>query len=393
LSKAVKKQMVADVEVGAFLSGGLDSTGLVYFARENSCAGRPQCFTIEIEGQDRSNDGFSLDLPYAQHVSRKFELPLHIVKIPAESLFDIDKMVYHLDEPSYDPAALNAYYICGHAREVGVKILLSGAGGDDIFTGYRRHLALQMERYWTWLPQSSRALLRRGVESLPQQYAFTRRAAKNFRYADGNDINRLLGYYHWLPSDRLLDIFSPKIISALESRGDEDTFRRSLAWASPDISRLNQMLYLDTKYFLTEHNLNYTDKMSMAHGVEVRVPYLDPAVISFAARLPDHFKQNGVTGKWILREALRPYIPPMILDRPKSGFGAPLRKWFDGPLKPLFNDMLSEQAIQRRGIFDARGVRKLIRDVETGQVDGVYSLFGIACMEAWFRRFVDKVTR
>ena len=184
LRTAVQRQMVADVPVGAFLSGGLDSSAVVAFAREASPETRLQCFTIALDGRDALHEGMTADLPYAEVVARHLGVDLHIVQVGPEMADELSTMIYHLDEPQADPAPLNVLFISRLAREHGIKVLLSGAGGDDIFTGYRRHRALMLEHYWSWLPQPVRAALARAAHALPARPAALRRIGKAFQYAD-----------------------------------------------------------------------------------------------------------------------------------------------------------------------------------------------------------------
>jgi asparagine synthase (glutamine-hydrolysing) len=150
------------------------------------------------------------------------------------------------------------------------------------------------------------------------------------------------------------------------------------------------MLYLDGKYFLSDHNLNYTDKMAMAHGVEVRVPLLDVDLISLATQLPDRLKQRGAVGKWIFKKAMEPYLPHDVIYRPKTGFGAPVRHWIRNALRPLVEDVLSHSAIEQRGLFDPDAVEALVRSNRGGQVDAAYTIFGLICIEVWCRVFLDR---
>jgi asparagine synthase (glutamine-hydrolysing) len=150
------------------------------------------------------------------------------------------------------------------------------------------------------------------------------------------------------------------------------------------------MLYLEGKFFLADHNLNYTDKMSMAHGVEVRVPLLDPELVSFAARLPDRMKQRGATGKWIFKRAMEPLLPRDVIYRPKTGFGAPMRRWLRHELRPLVHDVLNANAIKRRGLLDAPAVEHIIRSDREGRIDAAYTIFALLCIELWCRTFLDE---
>jgi len=152
---------------------------------------------------------------------------------------------------------------------------------------------------------------------------------------------------------------------------------------------LEKMLFLERSYFLVDHNFNYTDKMSMAYGVEVRVPFLDRRVVNYAAEIPSKFKQNGRVGKWILKKAAEPMLPKSIIYRPKSGFGAPLRTWLKNDLAPLVDSYLNKEAINKRGIFDAKKVLSLIDEDRKGIADYSYPIFALLCFEVWCQQFLD----
>jgi asparagine synthase (glutamine-hydrolysing) len=152
---------------------------------------------------------------------------------------------------------------------------------------------------------------------------------------------------------------------------------------------LQRMLYLETKHFLADHNLNYTDRAGMAVGVEVRVPLLDTDLVRFAAAVPPEFKQRGGTGKAVFKRAMEPYLPRAVVYRQKTGFGAPLRRWLRKELRPLVDDTLNASAVRRRGIFDPAAVRQLVESDRAGQVDGAYTVFALMTLELWCRRFAS----
>ena len=149
------------------------------------------------------------------------------------------------------------------------------------------------------------------------------------------------------------------------------------------------MLAIEQRFFLADHNLNYTDKLSMAASVEVRVPFLDIELVDFANRLPLRMKQRGATGKWILRRAMRKYLPDEVIDRPKRGFGAPLRHWMKNELAGWVHDVVSSRSLRERGLFDEQQVRRLVAQDRTGRVDASYPIFAILCIELWCRTFLD----
>ena len=390
LRRAVHRQLVADVPVGAFLSGGLDSSSVVAFARERNPDLR--CFTIEVGGT--SDEGFSADLPYARRVASHLGVPLEVVQVDAARMAaGLEEMVYQLDEPLADPAPLNVLYISRLAREQGIKVLLSGAGGDDLFTGYRRHLALRSERVWAWLPRHLRIQLRQLTGQLPARHPFGRRLRKAFSGAHLDGDARLVHYFRWIERSDLYALYTPSFRSALGQAQAEDPMLAFLADLPKGTPPLERMLALEQRFFLTDHNLTYTDKMSMAAGVEVRVPFLDLDLVDFAARIPSQYKQRGREGKWVLKKAMEPYLPHDVIYRPKSGFGAPLRRWLRVEMRDWLADALSPERLQKRGLFDPQAVQRLMAANAEGKLDASYTLLSLACIEIWCRYFIDSPTR
>ena len=387
---AVHRQMIADVPVGAFLSGGLDSSSVVAFASRFSPT-RLQCFTIRHRDQDQSGgDGFTEDLGYARKVAAHLDVDLHTITVGPEMALKLEEMIYFLDEPQGDPAPLNVMLIAQLAREQGIKVLLSGVGGDDIFTGYRRHYALMLERYWSWLPGLPRRWLRSATRRLPMRSAGLRRIRRAFDYADLGSDARIGSYFFWLEPDLARSLLATPLRALVDPDAVGAPLQSALNELPTVASRLDRMLYLDGRYFLSDHNLNYTDKMAMAHGVEVRVPLLDVDLISLATRLPDRFKQNGAVGKWIFKKAMEPYLPHDVIYRPKTGFGAPVRYWMRNTLRPLVDDVLSRRALERRCLFDPSAVESLVRANRAGTIDASYTVFALICIEIWCRIFLDR---
>jgi asparagine synthase (glutamine-hydrolysing) len=386
LRRAVQRQLVADVPVGAFLSGGLDSSAVVAFAREQVPDIR--CFTIENVGeQDR---GFTDDLPYGRRVAKHLGVPLDIITVDAGAMVDdLERMIWQLDEPLADPAPLNVLYISQLARRHGMKVLLSGAGGDDLFSGYRRHVALQYERYWDWLPHSIRAGLDRLAGRLDQRHAVLRRAGKLFNGAGLEGNARLTNYFRWIRESELHALYTPEFRIGASVEAVDQPMLAFLEGLPAGTGALTEMLALEQRFFLADHNLIYTDKMSMAAGVETRVPFLDLDLVDFVARIPERLKQRGSVGKWVLKKAMEPFLPADVIYRPKTGFGAPLRRWMRGALRPLLADMLSTESLTRRGIFDAAAVHRLIERNDRGEIDAAYTLLSLVSIEIWCRKFID----
>lgn len=390
LRDAVHRQMVSDVPVGCFLSGGLDSSAIVAFAKEVVPNGRLPCYTIDV---NFSKAGFSEDLPYAKKVAKHLGVDLNVIQITSNVMDELDRMLWHLDEPLADPAVINLMLICEAARDDGVKVLLGGAGGDDLFTGYRRHYSLEMEKWWGWLPSSARSAMRAGSSRLGKNQATLRRIAKAFSYADLPADERLLSYFRWATENQTEAAFAEASLSELSG----DRFCQSLRETLDDCPKngagkfeLNRMLYMEMSHFLIDHNLTYTDKLSMAVGVEARVPFLDPDLISLSFQIPPKLKQSGKTGKAVFKHAMRGVLPNDVIYRPKTGFGVPLRSWLRNELKPLVNQLLCTETVAARGLFDPEMTQKLVKQNQAGKIDVTYMLFSMMCIERWCQLFIDE---
>jgi asparagine synthase (glutamine-hydrolysing) len=385
LKQAVHRQMVSDVPVGAFLSGGLDSSSIVAFAKE--VAPDIRCFSIDTRGAN--NDGFVNDLPYAKLAAKYLDVPLDIVTIDSHNMAnDIEKMIYQLDEPLADPAALNVLYISQLARQQGIKVLLSGAGGDDLFTGYRRHHALQIEKYWDWIPKGARVILENVTGNLDANNHIKRRISKLFSGAGLSSEDRLINYFRWTNDATLESLYTPELWQEIKNNNPNSVMHDFIEPIATNATRLDCMLALEQRYFLTDHNLNYTDKMSMAAGVEVRVPFLDKDLVELASKIPNKYKQRGGTGKWVLKKAMEPYLPKEIIYRPKAGFGVPLRNWIKHELRDLIGDYLSPESVRKRGLFSPDSVNCLISDNKSGKIDASYTILSLLCIEIWCRKYL-----
>jgi len=281
-------------------------------------------------------------------------------------------------------------FISRLAREQGIKVLLSGAGGDDLFTGYRRHLALRSERFWSWLPRRLRIQIRHFSGLLPANQPFGRRLRRAFSGAHLDGDARLVHYFRWIDRYDLSVLYTPAFRAALDQVKAEDPMLAFLAGLPKDKPPLARMLALEQRFFLTDHNLTYTDKMSMAAGVEVRVPFLDLDLVEFAASIPSHFTQRGREGKWVLKKAMEPYLPHDVIYRPKCGFGAPLRNWLQFELRDWLADTLSPKRLHSRGLFDPLAVQRLIAANDEGKIDASYTLLSLACIEIWCKFFIDQ---
>jgi asparagine synthase (glutamine-hydrolysing) len=232
--------------------------------------------------------------------------------------------------------------------------------------------------------------LEKATAGLDQRLPLFRRLAKAFSGAGLPCDARLANYFVWAREEHLMALYTPEFRTAI---GPEPATQPMLEFLAPlpaSTPRLERLLALEQRFFLTDHNLAYTDKMSMAAGVEVRVPFLDLDLVEFAARIPARFKQRGRVGKWVLKKAMERYLPHDVIYRPKSGFGAPLRRWIRHELRELLGDVLSTESLRRRGLFNPTAVQRLIHQNDTGRVDAAYTLLSLLCIEIWCRRFTAR---
>jgi asparagine synthase (glutamine-hydrolysing) len=383
VNRCVTRQMVSDVPVGAFLSGGLDSSCVVAAARAQ--APDILCFTIDAGREEGSEE----DLPYARSVAAALGVELKEIRVDSATMAErLAEMPYILDEPLADPACLNVLFIAELARSNGVKVLLSGAGGDDLFTGYRRHTALEFDGMWDRTPTGLRRAAASGVGRMTGHGARLRRLKKALASGALDGDRRISANFAWGPFGLPDDLLSPEL---RERCRDEDVFEpmQDLLAAHPDLPPIEKCLLLEQRFFLADHNLTYTDKMSMMAGVETRVPLLDIELIEFAAQIPVEWKHRGLTTKWILKQSQVGHLPAPNIFRPKTGFGAPLRDWLHSEMRGMVEDLTSPSTIRARGLFDLGSVARLQSAYARGEIDGAYTLLSVMCVELWCRRFVD----
>ena len=387
LRSAVNRQLLSDVPLGFFLSGGLDSSLIVGIARDLYSDQKFDCFTIDSK-MDSASEGFTDDLPYAKKVAEYLDIDLHVIPAQYDIVNQFDHMIWHLDEPQADPAPINVYNISKGARELGIKVLLGGTAGDDLFSGYRRHKALKYDKLIDLVPSHVRKWLQTAFKSLPSDKSFNRRLQKLSRDWHKPIDERMLGYFNWLPNDNFVyKLLQPEIFSDNKGHSPYNYFNRLLKSQNGNLSQLDKLLYLEISTFLVDHNLNYTDKMSMAASVEVRVPFLDNEVVNFAGRLPTNYKiKNGET-KYILKKVAERYLPKEVIYRSKTGFGAPIRSWIKSDLKPMINERLDYDHLKEQGIFDPDEVQKIIQQNDNDEFDYSYTIWSILAIQSWLKQF------
>lgn len=384
LKEAVHRQMISDVPVGALLSGGLDSSSIVAFAKDLN--NKLPCFTIVNEFDKK--DGFVNDLPYARKVAKTFKLPLFEVEIKSDDLINnLYNMISILEEPLADPAALNLLFISQIAKSKGIKVLLSGAGGDDVLTGYRRHTAIRINQFMKNFPRLPFKLIKNISATNDFSNSKLRRLYKFIENLNLKGHDQIINYFKWTNDKTISQLFNDPNHKMFNNDKELNDF---LNLSSVHAPMIEKMLLLEKRFFLTEHNLLYNDKMSMSSSIELRVPFLDIEFENFCNSIPINYKQKLFNNKWILKKSMEDYLPKDIIYRSKTGFGAPIRKWVKSDLRDFINETLSEKNIKKRKLFNYESVKKLISNNLNSKIDASYTIFSLVCIEIWFQIFIDK---
>jgi len=393
--QSVQSQMVSDVPIGAFLSAGLDSSSIV--AMMCQATKQPvRTYTITFPRKYRVGESALDDPNVPARLARQLGCENQQIVVEPDVADLLPRLTWHMDEPTADPAIITAYLVCREARKQ-ATVLLSGVGGDELFAGYRKHAADR----WAHAYQQMPGFLRSGIESslhaLPglrgtAMKGSVRLAKKMARSASLNPEDRFIRNCTYLDGPQKINLYTPDVQDQIGA-SDPALRHHSRFDAVRDSDFLNQMLYLDSKIFMTSLNLNYNDKMSMASSVEVRVPFLDRELAEFAARsIPPDLKLKGFlrpTTKHILRQAMRGVLPAEVLRQPKAGFAAPVDYWLANDLREMVDDLLSEPNIRNRGLFQPKAVRRFVDEHRSGAEDWSMQIWQFLTLEHWMRVFLD----
>ena len=391
VSRSVRAQLLSDVPLGAFLSGGIDSSTIVALMCGVSEL-KPTTYTFGFRGEDLRYDIIEDDVKYARMVGQQFGTDYHESYLEPEVMQLLPKLVYHMDEPVADPAIITSYLICRAARER-LTVLLSGMGGDEVFAGYPRHAAVRIANAYNLIPSF---LSRPVVDALPggrpgRLTALFRNTKKLARSAALPERERYLGFGTYFNKTEKQELYNGDLSAAVRNFDAYEVHQKFFNRVAEQ-AFINQMLYVDLKTFLPCMNLTYTDKTSMASSVEVRVPLLDHELVELSARIPAALKLKGLTRKYILKRAAERWLPREIVYRRKAGFSAPVRAWLVRDLRGMVEDLLSETNITKRGYFDYEYVKRLIDDNLSGREDNGLKVFQLLTLELWHRQFIDQAS-
>ena len=358
LLESVRIRLVSDVPLGAFLSGGIDSSAIV--AAMARLTDRPvKTYSIGFEGRD----GFYNELPYAQIVAKAFGTDHHEIIVRPKISDLLPTLIWHLDEPIADSAFVTTYLVARLASE-SVKVILSGVGGDELFGGYRRYLGDNLARYYRWLPNIVRqSWLPSLVASLPQDRHsnlknYFRYADAFLKTADADLSSRYTSYVTLFSGEMQKRILADGSTNgSVGPNGFTSEVLRNYFAGRKESEGLNRLIYVDLKTSLPDDLLVLTDKMTMAASIECRAPFIDQELVELASVMPSSLKVRGLTMKYLLKKVVSPWLPKEIVNRKKRGFGAPMGAWFRNDLGPLVENLLSETRDQETRALELDGCR------------------------------------
>jgi asparagine synthase (glutamine-hydrolysing) len=373
LAKAVERRLIADVPLGAFLSGGLDSSSIVAVMAE--LADRPvRTFSIGFDDKD----GFD-ERPYARLVARRFHTDHTEFVVRPDAADLVDRLVWHHDQPFGDSSALPTFLLSELTRSH-VTVALSGDGGDEIFGGYERFAAaLAVDRLGR-VPRVVRASLKAGAALLPRHLPGAGRVR---RLLGATELGLPLAFLSWI--NYVPGRWRHALVPNASDWAVEDYVR---IWAEPsEASTLERLLLLNLRTYLLDDLLPKVDRMSMAHSLEVRSPFLDAELVDMVMALPDNVRVRGLTLKRVLRHAMKDVLPREVLRRPKHGFGVPLGRWFRTDLSGYLEGHLCAPSSRVRAHVAGRALDGLIAEHQSGLADHSTALWTLLTLEVFLRQW------
>jgi asparagine synthase (glutamine-hydrolysing) len=384
LRDAVRVRLMSEVPLGAFLSGGIDSSAVVALMAEES-SGPVKTFSIGFEEQDFS------ELHHARRVAERVGAEHHEFVVRPDAMEILPTLVEHYGEPYADSSAIPTYYVARETRKH-VTVALNGDGGDECFAGYERYAAMSLSERYRKLPGVLREnVIRQAVGLLPTSEIKRSRVRSLKRFLQAASLPPVERYLRWMSVfdfDAKGDLYTEEFRRETEGR---DAGR----WLAPWFARANgagvvdASLLTDTMTYLPNDLLVKVDIASMAVSLEARSPFLDHHVIEFAASLPERLKLRGLTTKYILKKTLAKLLPTENLKRAKMGFGVPVGHWFRGEMQPFLRETLLSEKSARRGLFRPESVRRLVELHTRGERDHTHQLWTLLMLELWFQRFID----
>jgi asparagine synthase (glutamine-hydrolysing) len=378
LREAVQLRLVSDVPLGAFLSGGIDSSTVVAYMVE---ASRTPPVTIAVGFEDQEFD----EVQHAGTVARHLGCEFHALTASPRVEELLPKLAWHFDEPFGDSSAVPTYYVSKAAREL-VTVALSGDGGDELWAGYARHRV----EHWEQRARTALGPATRAAGWLGQALPLSVKGARSLRHlaADPDQAYAFKHAYGMFEPDAKRRLYSSDFRRAVNGHDVYASFREAYQ-ACKSSDPLDRSMYVDARTYMIDDVLTKVDRMSMAVSLEAREPLLDHKLLEFAARVPASLKLKDGQSKYLLRRVLEKRVPRSILERKKAGFCAPIGEWLRGPLAPMTDELLLDGRLRQRGIFNHAEVTRLWHEHRSGRGDHRHRLWQLIMLELWFRAFID----
>ncbi len=387
LEESTRIRLKSDVPLGAFLSGGVDSSAVVAMMARNMNT-PVKTFSIGFEEDDYS------ELLYARRIAGLFQTDHHEFVVKPDAIAILPKLVWHYDEPFSDSSALPTYYLSQMTRDH-VTVALNGDGGDEAFAGYEKYLAMQFFSYLNQLPSRGRQFLQRLGDILPEQAQkrnLLRKFKRFLKTSSGDFATDYLGLMTLFDKNSKRALYTPEFTRRLNGYPLADRFLGSLLEQGSSLHWIDCISRTDYESYLPNDLLAKVDIASMAHSLELRSPFLDHKFVEFSASLPAQFKLSGTKTKYLLKRALKGILPRDILNRKKMGFGVPLNHWFRGPLREFATGTLLSEKSLKRNYFEPGQVRRLLSEHSAGRRDHAYKIWNLLVLEIWHQVFVDGAT-
>ena len=385
LKEAVRIRLMSEVPLGAFLSGGVDSSAVV--ALMSQCSRQPvRTFSL---GFDKPHESYN-ELPFARKIADTFQTEHHEMIVKAEIAQWLPQVVWHLDEPFADSSSLLTFLISREAKHA-VTVALTGIGGDELFGGYPRYLGAWSSLFYGRLPMTLRRAIAALADTLPEATTSPNRAGRLKRFTRGSLEPPEVRYLSWLAfaTDAYTQqLYTEELRTSLAGSQPFSSYHAMLSGSRGDY--LDRINVLDLATYLPDDLLMMGDKMSMAHGLEVRVPFCDHTLVEFVASIPMRQRLRGFRLKALLKQAVQDLLPPDLFKKPKQGFMLPIGGWLKHELEPLCQEMLAPTAVTRRGLFRPEAIASLRAAHQRGSVNAAHQIYALLVFELWCQQYLDQ---
>jgi asparagine synthase (glutamine-hydrolysing) len=382
---SVKMRLISEVPLGAFLSGGIDSS-LVVSQMADAMTDAPNTYTVGFSG---NVGGFLDERPFARILSEKYDCNHREIEVAPEINLILGNIVDAFDEPFADDSVIPSYYICQFAKKT-VTVALTGLGGDELFAGYERYLGFQLSLFYDYFPKFiSKILILPIINSLPEQRSghYLANHMKRFIRASSQSLpERYASYVSSLEKEKRKELFAFKVADQIDFNFTTEFMTSYFNSSDNALEPMDRMLYQDIKTYLPDDILTLTDRIGMLHSLELRVPFTDHVLMEFCATIPANLKIKKFKKKYLLRKIAQKHIPNAVISHRKQGFASPMAAWLKTDLKPLCNELLSPERIGKTGIFNVKFIQRILNEHLSRKELHDRLIFSLIIFQIWLDR-------